>query len=313
VPWTWLTGRSVGGTRMRRIVAVLGVACAVTLTGGPPAQAITGDAVPDEEHPYVGVVIVYDANGEPVKGCSGSLLTDTVFLTAGHCVTSEDPATQFVSARTWFEQDAGADYDPATGSPATRGFQVSGGVQASTFQRYGTEAPRPPQTFDAGLVILDEPVTTVYPDLTEYASLAEPGTLEDYMDADPEDATMTISGYGASESADDPGQLVDGRSRLTADTDIAGLNTGQTGEFNVELAGADENGDGGGACFGDSGGPLLLQGTDVITGVISTGNSTCTGPFLSYRADTEAVLDWILETADSEADEIDVANAADAS
>jgi hypothetical protein len=295
---------------MRRIVAVLGVACAVTLTGGPQAQAITGDAVPDVEHPYVGVVMMFDANGAAIQGCSGSLLTDTVFLTAGHCLTTPDPARAVASARIWFEQDAGAGYDPATGSPAPSGFPVRGGVPASTFHRYGTGAVTPPQTYDAGLVILDAPVTTVYPDLTRYASLAEPGTLEEYVAANPAGATMTLSGYGASQLAGAPGQLVDGRSRLTADTDVVGLNTAQTGAYNVELAGAGAEGGGGGACFGDSGGPLLLPGTDVTTGVTSSGSSTCTGPFLSYRTDTEPVVDWIRATAGSEAADIDVAGVA---
>jgi hypothetical protein len=289
---------------MRRIVAVLGVTCAVTLTGGPPAQAIIGEAVPDFAHPYVGVVVLFDATGGLVGGCSGSLLTDTVFLTAGHCLRT---ATEVTSGRVWFEQDAGADYDPATGSPATSGFPASGGVPASTFHRYGTGAVTPPQTYDAGLVILDAPVTTVYPDLTRYASLAGPGTLEEYVAANPAGATMTLSGYGASQRAGAPGQLVDGRSRLTADTDVMGLNTAQTGAYNVELAGAGAEGGGGGACFGDSGGPLLLPGTDVTTGVTSSGSSTCTGPFLSYRTDTQPVVDWIRATAGSEAADIDVA------
>jgi hypothetical protein len=293
---------------MRRIVAVLGVACAVTLTGGPQAQAITGDAVPDFEHPYVGVVVLYDANGGTVQGCSGSLLTDTVFLTAGHCVTTADPGTPVVSARVWFEQDAGAGYDPATGSPASSGFPVSGGVPASTFHRYGG-TPTPSQTYDAALVVLDQPVTDVYPELTQYASLAAPGTLDEYVAADPGGATMTVSGYGLSNLTGDPELLVAGRSRLEADTDIAELNTANTGPFNVELTGSGQDG-GGGVCFGDSGGPLLLPGTDVTTALTSSGSTTCTGPFLSYRTDTPQVVDWILDSAGTEAAEIEVVDAA---
>jgi hypothetical protein len=295
---------------MRRIVAVLGVACAVTLTGGPPAQAITGDAAPDFEHPYVGLVVLFDANGGVVQGCSGSLLTDTVFLTAGHCVTGAGAGTPPASARIWFEQDAGADYDPATRSPASSGFPVKGGVPASTFHKYGTGASTPPQTYDAGLVVLDEPVTDVYPRLTEYASLAAPGTLDEYVAAGPSGATMTLSGYGTSFLAGDPQHLVDGRSRLEADTGVVGVNTARSGSYNVELAGTSPAGGGGGACFGDSGGPLLLPGTDVTTAVISTGSTTCTGPFLSSRTDTEAVVGWILENAGSEAAEIAVEGAA---
>jgi hypothetical protein len=320
---------------MRRIVAALGVASAVTLTGGVPAHAIVGDAVPDFEHPYVGLIVLFDAGGQPVQRCTGTLITDEVFLTAGHCLELEE-GTPAGSARIWFEQDAGADFDPATGEPASSGFPLSGGVTAGTLVSYGPDESAPPQTYDAGLVILDQPVTDVYPDLTEYAALADPGTLEEYVAADVGGATTTVSGYGLSndsgdseesedsddsedsgESAEpaDPGspeELVDLRSRLMARTDVVGLNTEQTGAYNVELAGT-QDGEGGGACFGDSGGPLLLPGTDVSIGVISSGTPTCDGSFLSYRTDTEPVLSWILENSGSEADEVDVVDVAIAS
>lgn len=323
---------------MRRIVAALGVASAVTLTGGVPAHAIVGDAVPDFEHPYVGLMVLFDSGGQPVQRCTGTLITDEVFLTAGHCLVLEEGAPAG-SARIWFEQDAGADFDPATGEPASSGFPLSGGVTAGTLVRYGPEAATPPQTYDAGLVILDKPVTDVYPDLTEYAALADPGTLEEYVAADVGGATTTVSGYGLSnrsgssdddhdsEDSDDsedsgesgasgepgdPGELVDLRSRLMAQTDVVGLNTEQTGAFNVELAGS-QDGQGGGACFGDSGGPLLLPGTDATVGVISSGTPTCGGSFLSYRTDTEPVLSWILENSGGEADEVDVVDVAIAS
>jgi hypothetical protein len=298
------------------MIAAVGVASAVTLTGALPAHAIVGEAVPDDEHSYVGLIVLFDAAGTPVQRCTGTLLTDAVFLTAGHCLEAGAQGTQISSARIWFEQDAGADFDPATGEPASSGFPLAGGVTASTLHRYGPEEPaaaEPGQTYDAGLVILDEPVTEVYPDLDEYAALAEPGTLEEYVEADPGGATTTVSGYGLSNRTDENSeQFVDLRSRLMADTDVVGLNTQLTGAFNVELAGRQGN-EGGGACFGDSGGPLLVADTDLVAAVISSGTPTCTGSFYSYRTDTQPVLDWILENAGDEAAEIEVEDAAIAS
>jgi hypothetical protein len=288
---------------MRRIVTALGLASAMTLAGAPYAQAITGDAVPDFDHPYVGVVVLYDANGQISQGCSGSLLTDTVFLTAGHCLPVGDQGSLASSARVWFEQDAGADFDPATGTPASSGFPTSGGVPASTFHPYDAAGP----TYDTALVILDQPVTDVYGDLTEYASLADADTLDEYVASGA--ATITLSGYGASNAGGSTQELVDEFSRLTADTGIVGLNDAETGQQNVMMAGSGEGG-GGGVCFGDSGGPVLLAGTDVVSGVISSGSTTCTGPFLAARTDAGQVLDWILESAGSEADEIDIVDGA---
>jgi Trypsin len=288
---------------MRRTVAVLGVASVVTLIGGPPAQAITGDAAPDFEHPYVGVVVLYDANGAVAQACSGSLLTDTVFLTAGHCLPVGDESTLASSARVWFEQDAGAGYDPATGTPTSSGFPTGGGVPASTFLPYDA----PGATYDAGMVILDQPVTDVYADLTEYASLADEGSLDEYVASGP--AEITLSGYGSSNADGNTDELVDEFSRLTAETAIVGLDNEETGEQNALLAGSGEGG-GGGVCFGDSGGPILVAGTDVTAGVISSGATTCTGPFLAARTDAAEVLAWILESAGDEAEEIQIVDVA---
>jgi hypothetical protein len=53
----------------------------------------------------------------------------------------------------------------------------------------------------------------------------------------------------------------------------------------------------GGTCFGDSGGPDLLGGTNVVIGVNSfVTNSGCRGVTYSYRVDTEEALTWITET-----------------
>lgn len=52
----------------------------------------------------------------------------------------------------------------------------------------------------------------------------------------------------------------------------------------------------GGTCFGDSGGPDLLGGTNVILGVNSFGNGVCTSTSYSYRVDTPQALSWITTT-----------------
>jgi hypothetical protein len=53
----------------------------------------------------------------------------------------------------------------------------------------------------------------------------------------------------------------------------------------------------GGTCFGDSGGPDLLGGTNVVLAVNSfVANLVCSGNTYSYRVDTPQALSWIRTT-----------------
>ena len=87
-----------------------------------PAFAITGNYVKDFDHPFVGLVVFYDASGEFIWRCSGSLISPTKLLTAGHCA---DTAEGAVSARVYFQQDAGVNYDPATQNDPVSGYPGS--------------------------------------------------------------------------------------------------------------------------------------------------------------------------------------------
>jgi hypothetical protein len=288
---------------MRRILLFLTLVVGLLTAAGSPAQAITGNFEPDFEHEYVGLIVFYDADGNFLWRCSGSLLTDRVFLTAGHCTDIGEGA---VSARVYFEQDAGANYDPATGVDPVSGYPETGGITAHTLYSYGfNNFAGFPNTLDVGLVILDAPVQTVYPDIDTYASLAGAGTLDSYGTGP--DATVTVSGYGLTYT--NPNKTISYRSRLMAETFIINLTSHNTAGFNVQLA-TNPGGDRGGTCFGDSGGPVLLDDTNVITAVnsyvLGQRTTTCKATAFAYRTDQQAVIDWILAHAGDEADEISI-------
>jgi hypothetical protein len=280
---------------MRRLLVFLTALLASVSLGVAPAQAITGNYVPDFEHEYVGLIIFYDAEGNPSHRCSGSLLTDTVFLTAGHCVTLDDEGTLATSARIYFEQDV----------DAVEGYPTSGGVEASTLYNYGYTGLLfgNPETQDVGIVILDEPVTTAYPDVDEYASLAAAGTVDTYGTGI--DAAIDLSGYGVQNA--NKNHIQAARQRLQTETFIiGGRNPLVTSTYNVQLA-ANPGGGRGGLCFGDSGGPVLLGDTDIVVAVNSfVLNGNCAGQAYGYRTDQQAVIDFILEAAGDEADEINI-------
>ena len=281
---------------MRRLLVLLTTVISMTALWGAPSHAITGNFVPDFEHDYVGLILFYDADGEPSHRCSGSLLTDRVVLTAGHCVTLDDDGTLASSARVYFEQDVDAVEEYPTG----------GGVVATTLASYGYEGLRNlPQSRDVGLVILDAPVTETYA-ITEYASLAAAGTLDEYGTG--LDASIDLSGYGVQRA--NKNHVIAARERLSAETFIiSSRNPRLSGGFNVQLA-SNRGGGRGGTCFGDSGGPVLLGGTDVIVAVNSfVLNGNCAGQGYGYRTDQQAVIEWILRNSGSEAGEIRVVTA----
>ena len=307
---------------MRRLfvlVAALVTTLAIAVT---PGSAVTGNFVKDFEHPYVGLVAFYDAEGEFLWRCSGSLLTDRVFLTAGHC-TDQDAEESPVSARIWFHQNVGGAFDPVTGAedPNTgypnRCLEVNGAqdplcAEATLLFDLGFDNFEGfPEIQDVGLIILPEDQAV---ELPEYGQLAEAGFLEDTLTRPRgrEDITFTISGYGVTFS--NPAKAVSFRERLMALTRLVNLNESHnTAGFNLALGGSPGGGRGG-SCFGDSGGPVFYGefSSNIIVGVTSWGfgfnRQTCGGPGFVYRTDTEAVIDWILgiveEHAPEELDEI---------
>jgi hypothetical protein len=61
------------------VVAALTVSAAVVSS----SLAITHGRPDGNAHPYVGLMVALDKDGVPLWRCSGSLLSPTVFLTAG--------------------------------------------------------------------------------------------------------------------------------------------------------------------------------------------------------------------------------------
>lgn len=285
---------------MRRVLIALSTVVAAMALAGP-ASAISGDFVKDNEHPFVGLVVFYDANGDFVWRCTGSLLTPTVFLTAGHCADTVGGA---VTARVYFQQDAGVNYDPATQVDPVSGYPeycadgTLGVTCATSDQLYNFDfsgSLTVPDTHDVGLVILDQPIM-----LDEYGVLAEANSLDQLAtQRGRQDLTFTVSGYGLTYKQQEHNGKpnVSFRERLMALSQLVNLNSGLNAGFNLQTVG---NGTGqGGTCNGDSGGPVFYGGyeSNTIVGVTSFGlNDLCRGTDFAFRTDQPAVIEWILAT-----------------
>lgn len=279
----------------RRTLASLAIATATLLASVAPAAAITKTYEKDFEHPFVGLFVGYDAAGEFAGRCSGSLLSPTVFLTAGHCVV-DDAGEMLTSGRVYFQQDAGAHYDTATELDPVSGYPeycAAGtlGTLCATSDElysYGFLPTKPlPETQDVAVVILDQPI-----DLPEYAQLPEAGVLDPLATGKrTRELAFAVSGYGVTRT--NPVQFESYRERLMALSILTNLRSALTGGFNLQTNG---NGLGlGGTCGGDSGGPVFFPAdSNVVVAVTSFGlNDWCRGTDFAYRVDQAAVLAWL--------------------
>jgi hypothetical protein len=279
---------------MRRTLTFLALLAGLLAITAAPAGAITGNYQKDFIHPYVGLVVFYDENGEFMHRCSGTLLSPRVFLTAGHCTAGAS------TARVYFQQDAGAHFDPATQLDPVTGYPeycaagTLGRLCATSDELYNygfNDFVGFPNTRDVGLVILDQPIY-----LTEYASLAAAGSLDRLAtQRGQQEVTFTVSGYGV--SLTNPVFFESYRERLMATSTLVNLRSALTSGFNLQTSN-NPGGGRGGTCFGDSGGPVFYDATTVIVAVTSFGlNNNCRGVDFAYRTDQADVIAWILAHA----------------
>lgn len=243
------------------------------------ASAVT-DGVPDGNgHPYVGLMVAFDASGTPLWRCSGTLISPTVFLTAGHC--TEAPAARAVI---WFESDIQSQA-AALGYPYGGSTSVAGTVY--THPEFVSE-----QFFkhDLGVVVLDQSVS-----MATYGALPTLGLLDPYKTARGQNKlTFTSVGYGMQASFPDAAGWKDiaNKVRMVAHPRLVQIGVpGVGGDFSIVLS---NNANTGGTCFGDSGGPNFFKDTNIVAGVTSYGvNSNCAGSGGVYRVDTKDDLDWL--------------------
>jgi hypothetical protein len=275
---------------MSKRTLLLAVLAAWLLSFAGSAGAITGNYVDDFTHDNVGLLVFY-TTPDPVTGdpfshrCSGTLISPTLVVTAGHCTQGVD------TGRIYFQQSAAPNYDPNAfvgwGGDPTTGYPYEGGVTFHRADNYGFLAGFP-ETKDAGVVVLDTPVTP----RNGFGILPAAGAIDRYI-ADAgnkkQAARFTVSGYGLSDQDPRP---VSFRERLMA-TSYAVNNEAPITEFNLKTTANASQGKGG-TCNGDSGGPVFFDGTNVIAAVTSFGmNGQCKGLDFSYRLDRAEVLSWI--------------------
>ena len=271
-------------TGVRAGLAALLAVLALTTAAVAPVGAITDGTLDGDGHPWVGLMVAQEADGDPLWRCTGTLLTNRVFLTAGHCV--EEPAAHI---EIWFSAGPiplGAGYPAAGAHPCAgiTGYPCTGDVAGDPHQNPLWD-PNAFYLHDVGIVTLDHRWTT-----SSYGQLPAVGALDSLEAHDP----FTAVGYGLQQSYPNAAawKNVGERTRYVAFPELLQINTAETGDYSFWLS---NNADTGGTCFGDSGGPNFLGSSNVVGGVTSYGlQRTCAGVGGVYRLDRESDRAWLL-------------------
>lgn len=247
---------------MRKRLALQLAALVAFAAIATPVGAVTGNAQEDFVHDYVGLLVFY-TDDEPMTPdhdpfshrCSGSLISPTVIVTAGHCTEGVD------FGRAYFIQAVGPNYSPDSfggfGGDETTGYPYLNGHTFSVADNFGFHNFEGyPNTKDAGVVVLDAPYN---PPSGTFGILPEAGLVDDLVAEAGASAKKTLRfrtvGYGLLDQDPfaNPGQ----RERLSAWGYLI-ENTNPVTDFNIKTT-ANPSGGKGGSCNGDSGGPVLVE------------------------------------------------------
>lgn len=274
--------------RIRLFAAVSAALLSLGLVTGP-ASASTGGTADGDTHPAVGMTAFYDSTGR--FRCSATLVSPTVVLTAAHC-------TDGVLGKTALTFDSVIAEEPPAPLPEAADPSAGYTAQELTDAGYlsGTAHTHPEYSDftdmdnwnDVGVVVLDEPVTDIAP-----MPIADTQALDGIPSSQLRKTLFTAVGYGTEVRKPETGpQKPQPMSYPLIRRYVEMPGQKLTPQILQTNGNEKDNAGTGGTCFGDSGGPLILDGK--IVGVTSYGYTQNCRYIDGYqRVEIPVVADWL--------------------
>jgi hypothetical protein len=271
--------------RWFRNVIILAAATVLLLSMSMPALAITYGQPDGNAHPFVGSIVLNVPGEGLFQWCSGTLISENVFLTASHCtqplddILAEDPDIEVLVTFDPTISESGTFY---TGewftNPRYNGGQGAGGRS---------------DTGDIAVIVLD-----TAPGITP-ARLPEAGLLDDLQASHIlKDTRFTAVGYGSVRDTNRTGfqGILDNLDRNRVEQGFLSLTSAW---LTLSMNRSTGNG---GTCYGDSGGPhfIHLDGveTNIVASITVIGDAVCKATDKTYRTDTEAARNFLADFVD---------------